>query len=318
MGSNRKPGKFRELGDEELPRLESALVKHLPKSSQVLNIVRQKILQLIKEPTISDVFLYEDDEAQDFDKWGDPFVVCIQKNIHSEYCILLRQPELIPINSGIMQAFEELIEWDRTHIFGSIPQAFLDSYLREILEKKGIKYKDNPCDAHVLDVDTALKYDKEYTYQDSHKDEITMSVSAIRQINADVDQILENYDWALPHSKGHLFATIHNLGSTGVYTVTPNGDPDLASYAVHSPVGLLQILHTEDAFRRRGLGIVVMKALSRKVAELGLIPRAECMVYNDASRQVQLKAGMVFVDKINWILCRQEYDVKKWKKMNSK
>ncbi|OXA39382.1 uncharacterized protein LOC110861276 [Folsomia candida] len=317
MGSNRKPGKFRKLGNEELPRLDSALMKHLPKSSQVLNMVRQKILQLIKEPTISDLFLYEDDEeTQDFDKWADPFVVCVQNNIHSEYCILLRPPELIPINSGMMQSFEELIDWDRTHIFGSIPQTFLDSYLRQILEKRGIQYKDNPCDAHVLDVDTALNYEKEYTYQDTRNDGISMRVSSIRPIDADIDQILNNYVWTLPHSKGNLSATICNLGSVGVYA-NPDGDPDFASYAVHSPVGLLQILHTEDAFRRRGLGIIVMKALARKVADLGLLPRAECMVDNDASRQVQLKAGMVFVDKINWILCRQEYDVKKWNKMNS-
>lgn len=99
-----------------------------------------------------------------------------------------------------------------------------------------------------------------------------MSVSAIRQIDEDVEQTLKNYDWTLPHSRGHLSATIRNLESTGV---TPDGESAL----VHSPVGLLQILHTEDAFRRRGLGIIVMKALSRKsrkVAELGLVPRAEC------------------------------------------
>ncbi|OXA41417.1 uncharacterized protein LOC110860165 [Folsomia candida] len=309
MGSNRTSGKFRKLGEEELPKLESALMKYLPKSSQFLNIVRQKILQLIKEPTISDLFLYEDDdETQDFDEWADPFIVCVQNNIHSEYCILPRPPELIPINSGMMQSFEELIDWDRTHIFGSVPQTFLDSYLRPMLEKRGIQYKDFPCDAHVLDVDTALNYEKEYTYQDNG---ISMRVSSIRQIDADFDQILQNWAWTLPHSKGILSATTRNLGSVGVYA-----NPNLASYAVHSPVGLLQVLHTEDAFRRRGLGIIVMKALARKVADLGLIPRAECIVDN-ASRQVQLKAGMVFVDRTNWILCRQEYDVKKWNKMNS-
>ncbi|XP_035715905.1 DNA polymerase eta isoform X1 [Folsomia candida] len=72
----------RKLGDEELLKLESALMNYLPKSSQFLNIVRQKILQLIKEPIISDVFLYKDDETQDFDKWADTFVVCAQNNVN--------------------------------------------------------------------------------------------------------------------------------------------------------------------------------------------------------------------------------------------
>ncbi|OXA41383.1 DNA polymerase eta [Folsomia candida] len=106
----------------------------------------------------------------------------------------------------------------------------------------------------------------------------------------------------------NLSGTIRKLGSVGVYA-----NPNLASYAVHASVGLLQVLFIY-AFRRRGLGIIVMKALARKAADLGLILRAECMVDNDASRQVQLKAGMVFVDKTNWILCRQEYD-RCWKKI---
>lgn len=97
--------------------------------------------------------------------------------------------------------------------------------------------------------------------------------------------------------------TIQNSASCGVYVKrTPDEKASLASFALLSPVGLLNILYTEVEYRRRGFGVQVLRSLGSRVVEMGFTPRAEFEIWNDASRLVQSKAGFTFVDKVNWVV----------------
>lgn len=189
----------------------------------------------------------------------------------------------------MLETFEKFIDWDNVRLFSNGNISFT-KHLKVLTDKHGNR-TEHPEGilgaAFFLDVDTALEFPDYFS-----EDEIKVKKLCVE----DSDEMVRNWKWALPHSKKEIEESIKSLDSVGVYV-----DSKLASSAVLSPLGLINILHTDENHRRKGFGEITMQALAKSVALSGLVPGAEIESWNDKSRGLLEKVGFKWVFDVEWM-----------------
>jgi RimJ/RimL family protein N-acetyltransferase len=97
---------------------------------------------------------------------------------------------------------------------------------------------------------------------------------------------------------------IRNLPSSGIFV-----DDDLASWAMTTPYGGINALHTEPNHRQKGYGVLAVKALAKYQAEtLDFLPCSRVVVDNVASEKVMLKAGCHYSHNLYWFFYTEKYE----------
>lgn len=66
------------------------------------------------------------------------------------------------------------------------------------------------------------------------------------------------------------------------------------------PLGSLGLLQVEDSHKRRGLGQLAVKLMSKYLAEHDIKVTAPVVVTNVASRSMFEKLGFKIIDKVHW------------------
>ena len=85
---------------------------------------------------------------------------------------------------------------------------------------------------------------------------------------------------------------INTLPSAGVFLKTTN---ELVSWMTYLPTNGMSMLHTLEMYRRKGYASLVIRYLSKRIAQAGLIPTANVLVENDASLELFKSNGYQFL-----------------------
>ncbi|XP_039438366.1 uncharacterized protein LOC120419668 [Culex pipiens pallens] len=83
-----------------------------------------------------------------------------------------------------------------------------------------------------------------------------------------------------------------------------NQEAELVGWCLHSNLGFLSYLHVDDRCRNRGFGELMVRAISRKVAEKGLNVYGGVRPDNGPSRRLFQKVGFEQRQAIAWIRSR--------------
>jgi GNAT superfamily N-acetyltransferase len=191
----------------------------------------------------------------------------------------------------MMAAFDKLIDWDRADLFSNNRPNF-HMKLKAVLDSHGNQSKHAlglPGVLFYLDPKAALGL----TDPISRDSEDRIEVRPLEECHAEI--LVKNWKFAESHSRNAIAACIRTMESIGVFI---NGD--LASSAILSPLGKINILYTEEAHRRKGLGEVTMVALAKAIARMGVIPAAEVEAGNDKSMRLMEKVGFKRINDVMW------------------
>jgi GNAT superfamily N-acetyltransferase len=279
------------LSHDELSDLQKSISKQLPESGTFLNVLKLKIGGWLSKATQTEFYLYEENGNRER-ALQDPFVVCIQQiTIHSLYAQSIWAPK--DPTPDMLETFEAFIRWDKSHIFSFLPQTFVTNHFLRIASKHGAIEESHPkgheCEFYALDEDSALDCPN-YSNPKENMEVRELSVN-------DSEEMTRNYYWAQPHTQAQFEEAIRNIASCGVYV-----NSNLACSCVLSPSGLMNALYTDTNYRRKGYGVMVLKTLGKRIAEMGLIPTAECETWNEGSRGLIKKSGFKYVGLSNWIV----------------
>lgn len=71
-------------------------------------------------------------------------------------------------------------------------------------------------------------------------------------------------------------------------------------------------LHVVDAYKRRGFGTLLVKALSRRIADAGDVVAGEVENENRASKAMLTNLGFQMIDTIHWFVVQPAYGERTW------
>ncbi|KAL9707539.1 hypothetical protein quinque_011057 [Culex quinquefasciatus] len=114
----------------------------------------------------------------------------------------------------------------------------------------------------------------------------------------------ELYCYTLEESNGSLLRALKlvdwDYSNVGLF----NEEDELVGWCLHSNLGFLSYLHVDDRCRNRGFGELMVRAISRKVAEKGLNVYGGVRPDNGPSRRLFQKIGFEQRQAIAWIRSR--------------
>ncbi|XP_030383181.1 uncharacterized protein LOC115630678 [Scaptodrosophila lebanonensis] len=110
------------------------------------------------------------------------------------------------------------------------------------------------------------------------------------------EQINEIWPHRAPGSVDFVRRLILYNVSVGAF----DGAGNLIAWCLRLPLGSLGLLHVTDGQKRKGLGSLLVRYMSKKLAELGDEALAPVVVKNVASRSMFEKLGFRQIDSVYW------------------
>ncbi|XP_060666254.1 uncharacterized protein LOC132798409 isoform X2 [Drosophila nasuta] len=120
---------------------------------------------------------------------------------------------------------------------------------------------------------------------------------SLRSLQAE-DVLTVNTIWR--YGTENTLAFIKRLISYNVSVGAFDAEGKLLACCLRLPIGALGVLHVLDSHRRLGLGSLMVRCLSKKIAALDEEVLAPVVVENTASRQMFEKLGFMKIDTIYW------------------
>lgn len=219
--------------------------------------------------------------------------------MHSKKGIILLTPEN-PTHEMIA-TFDSFIGWEEPQLFHCVQPPFWKA-LEEMCTRHGNTHANK--NKGIPGIMLAI-LDPEKTKEM----EVPAEIDGFPKIcfgelsESDVPTVISTWKWAASHSERQMKECVKTLTSCGVFVGEGGGEDswELASHAVLSPIGSLNMLYTPDKFKRRGLAKLAMTWLSKEVVtKLGIHPMAEVEVWNDPSKTLMEKVGYKEVFKTRW------------------
>ncbi|KAM7340990.1 uncharacterized protein ACRADG_003981 [Cochliomyia hominivorax] len=111
-----------------------------------------------------------------------------------------------------------------------------------------------------------------------------------------VEQIDSHWPKRLPHSIDFIKTLIRHNDSVGLFE-----DDTLVGWCLIRPLGSLGLLQIMDTHKRRGLGNLAVRYMSKLLAEKDIEVAATVVFDNVPSRSMFEKLGFTIIDKVYWV-----------------
>ncbi len=295
---------FVKLTSSCLNKIRPQLIKQLPHSIQILNLVDLQLRGKILRKTFqTEIYGIADTEIISFVWTPTPF-----------YDIWYRQMNFIylpPVKTSSFDYFEKntedviysyvkLLDWTKTIDFESVPLR-MAPHLVKIMGRRGGKVESKeqililkyPGDTKELDI---KKYEERAGDRFELKMISTDQMDVLRKIN---DQ------WQYSYENGEAYLEeILNLYDcfVGIFRRGEINAEGLVSWGTLLPLGTLGCLHTLKEVRGNGLAQWTFeKCLKLAVEKENLLPVCEVLRSNKSSKALMKKIGMKVVKETFWI-----------------
>nr|XP_023028859.1 uncharacterized protein LOC111517035 [Leptinotarsa decemlineata] len=171
------------------------------------------------------------------------------------------------------------IEFERTLSFYGIHNSIYP-VIERVLESKNMKVKfASPAYIYSIPKEKAMLFNIECP-EDMKLGEIELRHS--KKIHS---------GWSFkeyPQSYEFVCSLIDNNGGVGLFLKSTD---ELVAWVLKSALGELGLLHTSEKYRSKGFASIVMKQLSRQIAQEGEDPVTSILLTNEASKKLVKKLG---------------------------
>jgi len=195
----------------------------------------------------------------------------------------------------MLKAFENLIDWTNVLLFHSVHESFFPHLEKIVTNKYSGQCQTYPGILFTLPAEKNNLLDLVTT----PKNIITHKLNA-----ADVPTLVSTWRFADKESIQQLTECVNHSKSITVCT----SDKDdlelkkvLKSWAVLSPIGAINLLRTDERFRKQGLGAFTIKEISLRKIQAELVPIGEIETFNDASGSLFTKVGFEKAYNTFWL-----------------
>ncbi|EDW64938.1 uncharacterized protein [Drosophila virilis] len=181
-----------------------------------------------------------------------------------------------------------LLDWSSGMLCTSVPDRYIETVLQVMQEKQLVIEFHHLSDIYHIPAKQALQF-----HVDCPKGFQLKSLS-------EQDAHLLDQEWAYSH-EGSLFfiqRQIRLCPSMGLYD---EDTQQLVAWCIRTQDGLLATLHVQNAYKRRGFGSLIVRALARRIADLGDDVTAEIYAENIPSVNMFNKLGFRVIDQCHWL-----------------
>ncbi|CAG7716735.1 unnamed protein product [Allacma fusca] len=279
---------FVPITSVKLPLLLQVLSKRLPASANLWNIVKLYNDNRYSSHLTTTFFCYNDtidDESLLFAVQRREFPSKTDLSV-----AISGSKNLTNVTERITKAFEEAINWSAEIWFCAIDEDLVKHLkIPEMCSRNGNVVFMNNCFQYCYEIEKALKLNL-----DKYSGVI---VSPLEPSEAKI--VTDNWISSGPGTLDRMEDCIKTIGSAGVYVQDENKGNILASWVVMFHSGTINALYTHDDYRRRGYAKIAMEAVSRYVADDGIIPNVQTNWENPVSNAI--------MDQIGYTRCSKEH-----------